>query len=103
MPMLWGTERSRDDLLRHMGDLEQAAGVRLVTLGDGLGRGVRALEFRTGSGFSFEVIVDRCFDIGRCEYAGRPRPGAPTVGSSGLGTTSPRDGAGSAGGAAGWS
>ena len=24
MPMLWGTERSRDDLLRHMGDLEQA-------------------------------------------------------------------------------
>lgn len=72
MPTLWGTDRSRDDLLRHMGDLEQAAGVRLVTLGDGLARGVRALEFRTGSGFSFEVIVDRCFDIGRCEFAGRP-------------------------------
>jgi hypothetical protein len=43
-----------------------------VTLDDGLGRGVRVIEFRTGSGFSFEVVVDRCFDIGQCEIGGRP-------------------------------
>ncbi|PRX69628.1 short subunit dehydrogenase [Nonomuraea fuscirosea] len=31
------------------GDLSAASGVRLVTLADGVERGVRALEFRTGS------------------------------------------------------
>ena len=45
--------------------------MRLVELGDGSGRGVRILEFRTGTGFEFEVLVDRGFDIGRCEFAGR--------------------------------
>ena len=71
MPELFGRTYSRADLLRRLGRLDQVAGVRLVTLADGVERGVRALEFRTGSGFSFDVIVDRAFDIGRCELAGR--------------------------------
>jgi hypothetical protein len=54
-----------------MGRLEQVAGVRLVTLGDGVERGARVLEFRTGTGFAFDVVVDRAFDIGRCEIGGR--------------------------------
>jgi hypothetical protein len=57
--------------MRRLGRLEQAAGVRLVTLSDGIERGVRVLEFRTGTGFEFDVLVDRAFDIGRCEHAGR--------------------------------
>jgi len=72
MPELFGARYSRAELLRRIGRLEQAAGVRLVTLGDGQGRGVRVLEFRTGSGFSFDVVVDRSFDIGRCELGGQP-------------------------------
>jgi Domain of unknown function (DUF4432) len=72
MPGLYGTRYSRAELLRRVGRLEQAAGVRLVTLGDGQGRGVRILEFRTGSGFAFDVVVDRSFDVGRCEHGGRP-------------------------------
>jgi hypothetical protein len=72
MPELFGTHYSRAELLRRVGRLEQAAGVRLVTLGDGQGRGVRILEFRTGSGFAFDVVVDRSFDVGRCEHGGRP-------------------------------
>ncbi len=72
MPGLFGTRWSRAELMRRLGRLEQAAGVRLVTLGDGLGRGVRVLEFRTGSGFAFDVLVDRCFDVGRCEFGGLP-------------------------------
>ena len=72
MPQLFGRSYSRSELLRRVGRLEQVAGVRLVTLDDGLGRGVRVIEFRTGSGFSFEVVVDRCFDIGQCEIGGRP-------------------------------
>jgi len=72
MPELFGTRYSRAELLRRIGRLEQAAGVRLVTLGDGQGRGVRVLEFRTGSGFAFDVVADRSFDIGRCELGGQP-------------------------------
>jgi Domain of unknown function (DUF4432) len=68
---LWGNRYGRTDLLRRMGRLEQAGGVRLVTLGDGAERGVRVLEFRTGTGFAFDIIVDRAFDIGRCEMGGR--------------------------------
>jgi hypothetical protein len=72
MPDLYGTRHTRSDLLRRVGRLEQAAGVRLVTLGDGAERGVRVVEFRTGTGFEFDVIVDRGLDIGRCEQGGLP-------------------------------
>jgi hypothetical protein len=71
MPRLWNEEISRRELLRRVGGIEQVAGVRLVTLGDGNERGVRVLEFRTGSGFEFEVVVDRAMDIGRCARDGR--------------------------------
>ena len=71
MPELHGRRLSRANLSRRVGRLEQAAGVRLVTVGDGIERGVRLLEFRTGTGFEFDVVVDRAFDIGRCEHAGR--------------------------------
>jgi hypothetical protein len=83
MPELFGTHYSRAELLRRVGRLEQVAGVRLVTLGDGQGRGVRVLEFLTGTGFAFDVVVDRGFDVGRCELAGRPlswQSAAGTVG-----------------------
>ena len=72
MPTLFGSHLDRRDLLRRVGRLEQVAGVRLVTAGDGIERGVRMLEFRTGTGFVFDVIVDRAFDIGRCEMNGVP-------------------------------
>ncbi len=68
---LYGSEISKRELLRRVGGLAQVAGVRLVTLGDGAERGVRVLEFRTGTGFEFDVLVDRGFDIGRCELGGR--------------------------------
>src|SRR5919197_2155125 len=69
---LFGQELTRPELMRRVGRLEQVACVRLVTLGDGAERGVRVLEFRTGTGFAFDVVVDRAFDVGRCEHAGRP-------------------------------
>jgi uncharacterized protein DUF4432 len=80
---LWGTSRPRAELLRRVGRLEQVAGVRLVTLGDGAERGVRVLEFRTGTGFAFDVIVDRAFDVGRCEHAGRALGWQSAVGFAG--------------------
>ncbi len=69
--------------MRRVGRLDQVAGVRLITLGDGAERGVRVLEFRTGTGFAFDVIVDRAFDIGRCEHAGRALGWQSAVGFAG--------------------
>lgn len=62
---------TRSHLAERTGDLSAAGGVRLVTLGDGVERGIRTLEFRTGSGLAFDVLVDRCMDIGAAEHAGR--------------------------------
>lgn len=72
MPILYGEAMTRQTLARRVGRVEQVAGVRLITLGDGAERGVRVLEFRTGSGCEFDVIVDRAMDVGRCEFRGRP-------------------------------
>jgi len=72
MPSLHGQDLTRRELARRVGRLDQVAGVRLVTLGDGTGRGVRVLEFRTGTGYEFDVLVDRALDVGRCEFKGRP-------------------------------
>jgi hypothetical protein len=71
MVELFGRSMSRLDIERHGGALSQFAGVRLVTLGDGLERGIRMLEFRTGTGLRFTVLVDRAMDIADCEYQGR--------------------------------
>jgi len=71
MPSINGAVMTRRDLMRRVGRQEQLAGVRLVTLGDGVERGVRVLEFRTGTGFAFDVLVDRSLDVGRCELNGR--------------------------------
>lgn len=83
MPYLFGEGHGRRDLMRRIGKLDQAAGVRLVTLADGPERGVRVLEFRTGTGFAFDVIVDRALDIGRCEMGGRSLGWLSPVGFAG--------------------
>jgi len=80
---LFGRGYEERELSRRVGRLEQIAGVRLVTLGDGVERGVRVLEFRTGTGFAFDVVVDRAFDIGRCEHAGRSLAWTSAVGFAG--------------------
>jgi hypothetical protein len=83
VPELYGRRLERGELLRRVGRLEQVAGVRLAELQDGAERGVRVLEFRTGTGFSFEVVVDRAFDLGRCELRGVPLAWTSDVGFAG--------------------
>src|SRR5262245_3172245 len=70
MPRLYGSDYTRAALLRHFGSTSQVFGVRLLTCADGAERGVRVLQFRTGTGLSFEVLVDRCMDFGSMEYRG---------------------------------
>jgi len=71
MIRLFGTEYSKKDLLARVGDVSQIGGVRLHTLADGAERGVRAVDFRTGSGLDFTVLVDRGLDISGAAYKGR--------------------------------
>src|SRR3546814_1303560 len=68
---LFGRRMSRRAVAAHRGALSQFAGVRLMTLGDGVERGIRMLEFRTGTGLRFTVLVDRALDIADCEHKGR--------------------------------
>lgn len=71
MVKLYGKELTRQELEALSGGLSHAAGVRFVQLEDGLERGIRMLEFRTGTGLRFTVLVDRAMDIADCEHAGR--------------------------------
>jgi len=71
MTILYGCPRSRPEIAMRAGSLSQFGGVRLMTLGDGAERGVRMLDFRTGSGLRFSVMVDRGMDIAEVEHKGR--------------------------------
>lgn len=70
MVQLNGRTYSRREIAEHAGALGQFAGVRLMTLGDGVERGIRMLEFRTGTGLRFTVLVDRAMDIADCDFRG---------------------------------
>jgi hypothetical protein len=63
-----GRRYGRADLDRRTGDVQAIGGVRAVVLDNGAERGTRALEFRTGGGLRFEVLVDRAMDIGVAEF-----------------------------------
>ncbi len=67
---LYGQDLTRREVAALSGDLSQFAGVRLMTLADGAEAGQRVLEFRTGTGLRFTLMVDRCLDIGSCDYNG---------------------------------
>lgn len=70
MPKLFGEDLGPLDLARRSGSLGAFGGVRLMELSDGLERGIRLLEFRTGTGLRFTVLIDRAFDICEVEFKG---------------------------------
>lgn len=70
MPNVYNRDYSRAELLRRVGHIYQIGGVRLLSCADGPARGVRYLEFRTGTGFRFEVAIERGMDVGYCDYRG---------------------------------
>lgn len=71
MVKLYGKELTRREVEELSGSLGHAAGVRSMELSDGSERGIRILEFRTGSGLRFTVLIDRAMDIGDCDYNGQ--------------------------------
>jgi Domain of unknown function (DUF4432) len=71
MVELYGQSLTRRAVAERAGELAQFAGVRLMTLGDGVERGVRMLEFRTGTGLRFTLLVDRALDVADCAFRGQ--------------------------------
>jgi hypothetical protein len=71
MARLFGREWSREQLRRQVGRMSQVCGVRLGRLEDGIERGVRVADVRTGSGFAFTVVLDRGMDVSAAEWQGR--------------------------------
>ncbi|HDH02780.1 MAG TPA: DUF4432 family protein [Actinobacteria bacterium] len=53
----------RHEILARVGDMRQVAGIDLVQVIDGPGRGVREARVWTGGGLEFLVHIDRGFDI----------------------------------------
>ena len=73
MPRLFNyADYDPNALKKRVGEISQIAGVRSVSYTDGRARGVRALDFYTGSGLEFTVLVDRCMDIYTTKYKGIP-------------------------------
>src|SRR5574341_55137 len=70
MPHLFGKSYTRDQLLRRVGHISQVGGVQLYSFEDGPARGVRALEFRSGTGLMFKVAIERGMDVGYAEFRG---------------------------------
>ncbi len=71
MPALFGKYYTRQEILDRVGDVFQIGGARPIMLTDGPHAGVKAVEFRTGSGLYFLAVPDRGLDITIAEHNGR--------------------------------
>ncbi len=60
----------REKLLRYTGNMSQLAGVRKIAFDEGRAAGVRAYEVKTGSGFNYTLLQDKCLDIFEVSYRG---------------------------------
>ena len=71
MVRMLGKDYSRSKLGRLVGDFSQAAGVKPYQLTEGKGRGIRCVDFWTGTGFEFTVMLERGMDISQAFYNGK--------------------------------
>ena len=63
MPTLFGNRMTRRQFYQQCGSIEQVGGLRRVVLNDGMGRGVEAIELRTGAGLEILILAGRGLDI----------------------------------------
>lgn len=71
MAKLYGRDYTRDELLRHVGDISQVARCKPYRLAEGHEEGVLAVDVTTGSGLSFTVLPSRGLDISSAHHNGR--------------------------------
>lgn len=61
---------SREQMLRHVGSMDQLAPVRRFALLEGRGKSVEAVHIETGAGLAFTTVVDRALDLADVTYKG---------------------------------
>jgi hypothetical protein len=71
MAGLFGSDYTREELLRRVGNFAQVAGIREYTYNSGRAGGTKAVEVNTGP-FRFELLADKCLDIAFASYKGVP-------------------------------
>jgi hypothetical protein len=71
MTTLYGRRLTAAELAARTGAAAAFGGVRLSVLDDGVGRGMRVLDFHTATGLRMTVLVDRAMDIGDLSHRGR--------------------------------
>lgn len=72
MPVLWGKNYTRRELLRRVGDIRQLARVEPFEYVDGAQRGVRAVRMHNAAGVDLVVVPDRGMSIMEVFYNGVP-------------------------------
>ncbi|MDK1031115.1 MAG: aldose 1-epimerase family protein [Planctomycetia bacterium] len=71
MAKLFGKSISRAEAINHAGRMSQLAGAKSYVLEEGPARGVRGVDFWTGTGLNFTVLPDRGMDIPLATWKGR--------------------------------
>ena len=72
MPLLYGKNYTKQELLKRVGEMSQIAGATRFEYTDGKAKGTSAVEIKNGSGLRFVVLADRGMDIAYTELNGVP-------------------------------
>jgi len=59
---------TKREFLKYLGDFSQVFGIKEYMLLNGKSKGVRAFDFRNGSGLEFTVVADRCLDFSNLSF-----------------------------------
>ena len=81
MPILWGKDYNRADLVRRVGDMSQIASAQPVELVDGNQRGCRSVILRNAAGLELTVAAERGMSITDLRCQGIPLPFVSSVGT----------------------
>ena len=79
---LWGSDYTRLDLLRRLGDISQVAGAQPFELSDGRERGSRGVRLYNAAGLELQVIAERGLGITALSFQGVPLPYISPVGTA---------------------
>ena len=72
MPLLYGKNYTKTEILKRVGDISQIASATRFEYTDGKAKGTAAVEIKNGSGLRFVVLTGRGMDIAYAEINGVP-------------------------------
>src|SRR5690554_4023064 len=63
--------KTKEELLKYIGRIEQVGGIKEYTLSEGKSKGMKAIDINTGL-IRFTILPDRCLDIAHMSYKSIP-------------------------------